>query len=335
MASTRTNDEFSIIAIGASAGGYPAIIEILRNFNEPVPAAILIVVHGAFKAGKALASKLKEQTGFRVLQAEDGLPVMAGNVYLSVPDTHLIVRNGHLVLAAGPRENLFRPAIDVLFRSAAVNYGNRCIGVLLSGRLNDGTAGLEAIQRCGGTLIVQDPSNAAYPDMPQYALSVVQPDFVAELEDIPDILRNLVTSQLPAFRDIPQYLERENQLAWQLGSQVETEEYLGDQVPKSCPSCGGPLWEINEEESGFPRYRCHVGHAFSREALLAGQDDSLEQAMWMSLRTLEEKQNLLERMKKDYTKRGLKGLVRSYDDKLKEVKTNINSIRKIMEINEE
>lgn len=334
MSQSISLQDFRVITIGASAGGYHSVLSILGHFSEKVNAAFFVVIHGGFRSVEGLVANLKKSSSLNVLSAQHNQEIKPGNVYLSQPEKHLAVHEGKMILTAGPRENLFRPAIDVLFRSAAVAYGNRCIAVLLSGRLNDGTAGLDAVIKCGGTVIIQDPESAAFPDMPRYALSVITADHILDLQGIQEQLARSVNGPLPAQKQTPAYLERENQLSWEISSQVETEEHLGNQVAKSCPSCGGPLWQLDEESTGFPRYRCHVGHAFSREALLEGQDSSIERAMWISLRTLEEKRNLLERMLSDYQERDLKSLVSSYSDKLEEVKTNIKSIRRVMEINE-
>lgn len=324
-----------IVVLGASAGGIPAILQVLRNFSEDTPAAFLVVVHSAFESGEDISRAWRRKTGLQVQLAENNAPVQAGNVYLSVPDKHLILQQNKILLAAGPRENLFRPAIDVLFRSAAVHYGNRTIGILLSGRLNDGTAGLEAIKKCGGITLVQDPSQAPYPDMPRYAIKAVPVDYILDTADIYDKLVHILDSPLPPVVNIPDYLRRETELASSISSQVATEDYLGEQVPSSCPSCGGPLWEMDENVSGLSRFRCHVGHAFTREALLAGQDSALEKAMWLSLRTLEEKQKLMDRIVMDYRERGLDRLAKSYESKISEIAVNIKSIRRIMEISEE
>lgn len=335
MSPDPTKKDFRIVVLGASAGGISTILQILENFTPKVQAAFFVVVHSAFESGEDISNAWHRKTGLQVQLAENNMPIVAGNVYLSVPDQHFILQHDRIILATGPRENLFRPAIDVLFRSAAVSFGNRCIGILLSGRLNDGTAGLEALKKCGGITVVQDPSEAAFPDMPRYAIQAVDVDHVLESAAIYDKLVALLESPLPPSKEIPEYLRRETELASSISSQVATEDYLGEQVPTSCPSCGGPLWEMDEHVSGFPRFRCHVGHAFSREALLAGQDRSLEKAMWLSLRTLEEKQKLMDRIVRDYRDRGLNRLAESYESKLSEIATNIKSIRRIMEISEE
>lgn len=335
MSPENSKNELRIVVLGASAGGISTIFRILENFNNEVQAAFFVLVHNAFDSGEAITNAWQRKTGLQVQMAGNNMAYKAGNVYLSVPDQHFILQHDKIILAAGPRENLFRPAIDVLFRSAAVSHGNRCIGILLSGRLNDGTAGLEAIHKCGGVTMVQDPAEAAFPDMPRYAIQAVDVDHVLESDAIYDKLVAILESPLPQPKQIPEYLRRETQLASSISSQVATEEYLGEQVPTSCPSCGGPLWEMDENVSGFPRFRCHVGHAFSREALLEGQDRSLEEAMWLSLRTLEEKHKLMERISRDYKERGLTRMAASYESKLDEIATNIRAIRRIMEISDE
>lgn len=333
MSETETGtEEFRVVVIGASAGGFTAIQQILSTLPSDFPGAILTVVHGAFDTRGFLLSSLNRLTGLPVALAENDLEILPGHVYLSVPGKHLVVQDGHIALTNGPRENLFRPAIDVLFRSAAVAYGNRTIGILLTGRLNDGAAGLEAIGQCGGTVMIQDPDSAEFPEMPKYALHAVEADYVLDIKGLTAKLQCLVKEKPVNSVSIPQHLVRENQLSWEISSQISTEDQLGEQVPITCPSCGGPLWKLDDEHTGMPRYRCHVGHAFSQEALQNGQQESLDKALWISLRTLEERHNLFDKMKLDLKEKGLDKMAASYDGKIAEVGENIRTIRRILRI---
>lgn len=323
---------FRVIAIGASSGGRNAIAKVLETVPDTVNAAILVVVHGAFDMPSFYDIVLSRITDLRVVQTEHGMLLERGTVYIAQPNKHLFVSGDRIYLSKGPRENLFRPAIDVLFRSVAVTYGNRSVGLLMSGRLNDGTTGLEAIKKCGGIAMIQDPASAEYAAMPANAQQYVAIDYSLNLEEISGILQQLVKDPLPPEQKIPRYLIRENEIVNQIGSNISKEEKLGHQVPISCPSCSGPLWEL--ENTSIKRYRCHVGHSFTEEALLRSQNEALEEAFWVSLRTLEEKKMLLERMSKNYSSGKKNSLSRSYDDKIDEISQHILKLRQILQLDD-
>lgn len=299
--------------------------EFLKDIPQTINAAFAVVVHSSFDAPSIFATVLSSKIELKVQEAANGTKISAGNVYICKPDFHLFVEDDTLHLSKGPRENLFRPAIDVLFRSAAIAYQNRCVGILLTGRLNDGTAGLEAIKKCGGLAIIQNPATAEFKDMPANAKRLVDVDYVVNLEDMAEVIQRTMAEQLPEAVEIPKSLILENEMAVKFKSQIGTDEKIGYQVPISCPSCGGPLWKM--EKSGINRYRCHVGHAFSQEALLKSQNESLEEVLWIAMRTLEEKKMLLERMVSEYSQGGLKKLSTSYADKISEVSQHIAKLR--------
>lgn len=324
------NPTFRLFAIGASSGGRAAITKFLSPIPAGINAAFLVTVHGAFDTPSFFAKVLGQKTDLKVTESDHGIPIEPGTVYIAKPDHHLFVHDGKIYLSKGPRENLFRPSIDVLFRSAAVAYGNRCVGILMTGRLNDGTTGLEAIKKCGGRAIVQNPATAEYGDMPAFARETVDIDYVVDLEELSEVIQNIMNEELPPEKDVPPNLIRENGIATKIESQIPTEEALGYQVPISCSTCGGPLWKI--ENSKIDRYRCHVGHAFTQEALLKSQNEALEEALWVSLRTLEEKRMLLQRMSNDYTDRGSQSLARSYGSKIDEVSKHIGKLRAVLQL---
>lgn len=323
---------FRIIVIGGSSGAHAALAKLLKDIPTGINAAFLVVLHGSFIPELNFASALGKNIKLNVKEAVSSQTIEKGNVYLSLPNMHLNISDGKIVLSMGPRENLFRPSIDVLFRSAAVNFGNRCIGVLLSGRLSDGTAGLDAIKRCGGKSIVQDPKNAEFPDMPTSALEAIEVDYCLPIDRISLQIEKICTQPLTTKTQIPASLRREAEIALKIQSQVATEDCLGEQVAFSCPGCGGPLWKMKDGKMN--RYRCHVGHAFSREAMLAGQNEKVEEALWIALRTLEEKRNLLMQMKKNYSGKKINKLTNYYEDKMSEVSKHIELLRSAMKIND-
>jgi len=326
------NSNSRFIVIGASAGGRTAITEILKKIPSDINAAIAIVVHGSHEAPSMFVRALSAKTELNIKEVENGMEIRIGHVYMCKPNLHLYVSQDKLMLSRGPRENLFRPAIDVLFRSAAVSFGNKCVGILLTGRLNDGTSGLEAIKRCGGLTLIQNPATAEYGDMPASAQRHVDIDYVVNLDDMSYVIKGILDEDLPESVSIPKSLVKENNIANKYESQVEKDEKLGHQVSISCPSCAGPLWKM--EDTKVKRYRCHIGHAFTQEALLESQNDSLEEALWLALRTLEERRMLLEKMGADSIKDGFKHLSKSYSSKLSEVSKHIGKLRDVLQLHD-
>lgn len=324
---------FRLFCIGASAGGHAAVLEVLKNIDPGINAAFAVVLHAAIDSPTNFGHFLQNNTKLKVETAETDTLIEAGKIYLSKPNNHLFIQGSTITRSMGPRENLFRPSIDVLFRSAAVGFNSKCVGVLLTGRLNDGTSGLEAIKRCGGLAIIQNPETAEFSDMPSSAQEFVEIDYILNLEKIGAAIKEICQHDLPVELSVPESIVREANIAMKIKSQVRTEESLGDQVPLSCASCGGPLWKM--KESGIERYRCHVGHSFTQEALLKSQNDKLEETLWVSLRTFEEKKMLLRRMAEEYAAKGFKSIASSYRNKEKEVTTHITRLRELMQLNDQ
>ncbi|MBK6263912.1 chemotaxis protein CheB [Marivirga sp. S37H4] len=321
---------FRLFVIGASSGGHSAVKAALANIPADINAAFLVVIHSGYNTISNFVKHLSGRTSLKVVQASHNLEIEAGTVYISIPDKHLVVQDGVMLLSYGPRENLFRPSIDALFRSAAVTYKNQCMGILLSGRLNDGTAGLEAIKDCGGLTMIQNPETAEFEEMPLFAQQHMVIDFIVNVEDISAVIDEISMDDLPPEKEAPVHLIRENAIATNLKSDVIATESLGDRVPLSCPECKGVLWEM--KNSNIVRYRCHIGHSYTEEALVESKDNGLEEALWIALRTLEEKRMLLLKIISDYKKRNLSQLVLSYENKLEEVLRHINQIRKVMQL---
>ena len=325
-------DNFRLFVIGASSGGFRAIKMLLSDIPKGLNAAYLVVLHSAFDASNSYSKTLGMHLELNIVDAEHDMNIEPDTVYMAKADHHLFVRDSKMLLSKGPRENLFRPSIDVLFRSAAVAFHNRCVGVLLTGRLNDGTNGLDAIQQCGGLTVIENPETAEFSSMPLYAKETIPIDYVVNLEDMAGVITAICNEAPPEIKDVPSHIKKENNIAMRIKSQIELQEELGDQVPISCASCGGPLWKM--KKSNPERYRCHVGHAFTQEALLKSQDQSLEEALWVSIRTLEEKKTLMESMISDYEKRGMNKLTKSYKYKIDEVSEHIRNIRGVLQLDD-
>jgi len=286
-----------IVVIGASAGGLEALQRLLAALPGNMDAAILVVLHTSNHEGSVLPNILGRAGPLPALHPEDGAPIRKGRLYIAPPNVHMIVADGHVQLVAGPRENLHRPAIDPLFRSAAAAYGPRVIGVVLTGLLDDGTSGLMVVRASGGEAIVQDPETATFASMPRSALKQVPDARVLPLEQIPGMLVRLSCEKLPdeaVAGRFPSHAEKDVKIAEFDMSEIENEARLGTPSEFACPDCGGVLWEIIE--SGFLRYRCRVGHAFTAKYLEAEQRHATGSALWAALRALEESISLSHRL---------------------------------------
>ncbi len=315
----------SLFVIGASAGGMDALTRLVAQLPADFPAPIFIVNHmAADSAGEALVRALNASGHLPCEVAQDGQAFEAGRIYLAPADHHLLVVKGKLRVTKGARENRSRPGIDPLFRSAAVAYRSKVVGVVLTGYLDDGTSGLEAIKRCGGVCVVQDPADAAYPDMPQNALNRVEIDHTVALEQMGALFAQLV--QRPSAKDkpVPKDIAIEAKIAERVLSDLKAVNTLGDQVPFNCPECGGPLWEVAKGSS--LRYRCHTGHAFTSAVLEAEQSAQIEETLWTALRMFEERRNLLITT----SDRQSRGYARSAAERARESEVHIARIRAML-----
>lgn len=282
-----------IVVIGTSAGGLNALTHLLSQLHENFPAPILAVQHiSADAVGNVLLKTLATHTKLTCIHAENGMQLKPGHLYLAPSDHHLMVDEGEkVIITKGAQENRSRPAIDPLFRSVAVEFGNRTIGILLTGYLDDGTAGMKVIQRCGGICIIQDPADAEYADMPQNALNQLKPDYCLPIAEMGGLLYQLINRKIGKQKPIPKDILTEAKIAKRVLSDLPSVNALGKQVPFNCPNCGGVLWQVDDGPS--IRYRCHTGHAYTAAALLAEQTRKIEETMWVALRMFEERKNLL------------------------------------------
>lgn len=296
--------EHNIIVVGCSVGGVEALQTLVGGLPENFPAAIFVVLHIAPESTSVLPKILDRAGKLPAAHATNGELLRTGRIYVAPPDHHLLIEKDHIVLSRGPKENRHRPAVDPLFRSAAKWYGPRVIGVVLTGALDDGAAGLWAIKRGGGIAIVQDPDEALCGDMPRSAIEIAKVDHVAPVERIPELLRKLVPQQATAGNGAGKSaaLSKEIKFAELDMSAVENEDRPGVPSQFACPDCGGVLWEITEE--GVPRFRCRVGHAHSSNSLQLEQNEAVENALWAAMRALEEGASLARRMAENSQKRG-------------------------------
>ena len=280
-----------LIGIGGSAGGLPALLELLEGFQPESPASVFVVLHRAREAGH-LFDILRQRSPIDVIEPEDGAPIRHGCLHLAPPDAHLMIGEGHIHLRRGPKENNFRPAIDPLFRSLAVFGRSRATGVILSGYLDDGAAGCRAIASAGGRVIVQDPNDATSPSMPRAAISAVgEPEEIARARAIGKALSTIVALPAGPSADPPESVKLEMMIAGLEKASMTSEDQLGELSPYNCPDCNGVLWRI--EDGPISRFRCHTGHAYSQRALAERQEELLEQSMYDTLRSLREKARML------------------------------------------
>ncbi|HET7867277.1 MAG TPA: chemotaxis protein CheB, partial [Burkholderiaceae bacterium] len=253
------------------------------------------VMHVHAEARSDLAEILDRAGPLPAVRAEDGMALLPGRIHVAPPNQHLLVERGRVRVVHGPRENRHRPAIDPLFRSAAWIYGPRVVGVVLTGNLDDGTAGLWAIKTCGGTTVVQEPTTARQPEMPLNALMHNRIDHRVSLEGIGALLVRLASEPVDvhAAPRPPPSIKDEIEFA-KMNPDIVRTQRMGHPSPYTCPACGGALWEL--EEGGHLRYRCHTGHAYSQASLLLDQDQMVEESLFSALRAVDEKAVALRRL---------------------------------------
>jgi two-component system, chemotaxis family, protein-glutamate methylesterase/glutaminase len=284
-----------VVVVGASAGGVEALGALVSQLPRDFSAAILVVLHVPANAVSVLPGILRRAGNLPAVHAATREPLREGMIYIAPPDRHMMVRRGSVVTTFGPRENGHRPAIDPLFKSAAAEYGKDVIGVLLTGNLDDGTAGLAAIKDSGGLAIVQDPEDAVYPGMPASAIENVSVDHVLPLNEIAPALLELLSNPRPEAtgRRKNERLDVEIRRV-QMDPSLDIEVQVGKPSGYTCPECNGGLWEI--DDGPLVRYRCRVGHAYSMDSLVAAYGDSVEAALWAALRALEENAAFADRL---------------------------------------
>jgi two-component system, chemotaxis family, protein-glutamate methylesterase/glutaminase len=284
-----------VVVIGTSAGGVEALQQIAKRLPADLPASVLVVIHVPPRSPGLLPRILSRAGPLPATHAENGEAIRHGHIYVAPAGLHMMLEDGRVRLVAGARENLHRPAIDPLFRSAALAAGRRVIGVVLTGALDDGTAGLRAVKRCGGLAVVQDPAEATYPSMPLSAMRNVRVDHCLLLAEIPALLDRLTRETIPdgPHQIAPPDMKLEVAMA-AMDSNEEKLDRIGKRSTFTCPECHGTLWEMNEE--GALRFRCHVGHAYTAETLVSQQSSGLEDALWTAVRAFEENAKLATRM---------------------------------------
>lgn len=285
----ESSQDMRIVVIGASAGGVEAFSFLASQFPPDINAAIFMVLHVPHNATSLMPDILRRAGDLPAVHAASREPLRAGRIYVAPPDRHMILRDEMVCTTFGPRENGHRPAVDPLFRSAAEAYGERVIAVVLTGNLDDGTAGLGAVKAMGGVTIVQDPDDALYPGMPLNAIENIEVDHVLPLKEIVPTILQLVGQPAPhreANVEKNRQIDIEIRAAAMDPQLVQADGPPGKPSGFTCPECNGGLWEL--QDGKLVRFRCRVGHAYSADSLVSAYGSSVEAALWAAFRSLEE-----------------------------------------------
>jgi len=315
-----------VAVVGASAGGVEALMTLVRRLPDDLAIPVCVVLHVPSFGTSVLADILGRAGPLRAQAVLERSPLQRGYVYVAPPDCHIVVSDGTIRPNRGPRENGHRPAIDPLFRSAATAWGPGAVGVVLSGTLDDGTAGLAAIKRAGGIAIVQDPEEALYPGMPESAIANVAVDHVLRVAGIADFLTRLDDQPVPPARGAITMTENgEGPAEAEVGAWREGEPTAASGF--TCPSCGGALWEA--ERDGVLQFRCHVGHVYSQESMLAIQGSDTEDALWAAHSLLEARAALLNRLALRMREKGANRMGETYESQAGELRAQSDAVRRV------
>lgn len=323
---TRCMAKCDIVVIGASAGGVQALQELVHGLPSDYPGTIFVVLHTG--PGSILAEVLDRAGKIKAVTAQDNHPYAANRIYIAPPNRHLLIHDGVMKLDAGPRENGARPSIDPLFRSAARQFRSRVVGVILTGTLDDGSAGLFAVKARGGVAIVQDPAEALAPEMPLNAMRNVTPDHCVPVGKIAPLLVQLASGDAGG-GDVSSGAMNE-----EIKELVDPPELLTTPPPNErqialvCPECGGALYE--QKEGNLAHFICHVGHSFSAESLSEAHKEALERALWGAVRSLNERVMLHQQFARRERNAGEEALFRRFDESAAGAEREVKLLREII-----
>lgn len=319
-----------IVVIGGSTGSGAVLKQVLGGLPDTLPAAVLITTHMSPAGPSYQAEMLQSAARLPVARAIDGQPVEAGHVYLARPDRHLLLVDGVIRHGDGPRENLARPAIDPMFRSAALSYGARVIGVVLSGAMSDGAAGLHAIKQRGGLAMVQHPLDSEADEMPRAALEAAQIDRVESGADLAKAIEQAVRTEAPPSLPVTDELLFEVEVA--AGARLGSADLRRFATPAAltCPDCDGVLSEVRDSRP--LRYRCQTGHAYTAD-ILASHTDKVDEAVRIAMRIMEERVELIDRMARDARETGRPAIAEVYDQRAEEYRGHARTLREAAMLN--
>lgn len=317
-----------IVVIGASAGSSIALPNLLSQLTPDLNISVFVVMHLAKSSvSELLTDRLQKHTQLTCKIPRHNETIKSKFVYVARADHHMMIRDNKILIGRGPMENRYRPSIDALFRSAAVHHNSKAIGVILSGLLEDGAAGMSAIKQSGGSCIVQLPEDARFPDMPLSVLRNLKPDYTVKTEEMGTAIKAILRKPEKKPK-IPIELIKEAEIAENVYIGMEYVNEVGKHSLFSCPDCGGGLWEM--ENVGNRSFRCHVGHSFSEEGLLSAMETTTEAALWTALRIIEERRNLLANISKKEKNNGNKSFSGRYKDRINELDIQISQLRKVL-----
>ena len=317
-----------IVVLGGSAGSIEAIVEVVKGLSADFAGSVFVVVHFPGSVTSTLPRILSRAGPLEARHARDGELIEPGRIYVAPPDCHLHLRDGCTRLTRGPKENGHRPALDPLFRTAAHAYGPRVVGVVMSGNLNDGTAGLLTVKQRGGVAVAQSLETALYPGMPRSAMDHIAVDYVLAPAEIPALLTELAL-QPPLIVEVepvdPDFAvdQEADQIAL-----ADRKVQPGEPSTMACPECHGVLWEFKDQE--LVRFRCRVGHAYSDEALLVHQTEQLEAALWTALRALEEHSALAKRLAVRASTRGHAHSASAFTEQAMDAEHHASVVRNVL-----
>ena len=318
-----------IIVIGASAGGVEVMSTIMAGLPRDLRAAVLVVLHIA--RGRSVLPEILTRVGrLPATHPQDGERLQYGHVYVAPPDHHLTVEGEVMRITHGPTENGVRPAIDPLFRSAARAFGPRVIGVIGSGALDDGTAGLAAVKQAGGIAVVQDPEEASTPSMPRSALLATRADHILPVLEIAPLLSALVRERTTGADShlLGEHVQAMEADRAAVPIAVNESDRPGRLAPLSCPECHGSLWE--HDVDGVLRFRCRIGHIYSAESMLAMQTDAVDRALWAALRALEERAALTRKLADRARERDQRGVAVAFDHRATTAEQQALLVRRVL-----
>ncbi len=319
----------NIIVIGASAGGFEAIKQLAAALPADLDAAIFIVWHMAPDVTGVLPQVINRHKTVWAANARDHEPIVTNRIYVAPPDRHLLLEKGIVRITRGPKENRFRPAVDPLFRSAAYIYGPRVIGIVLSGALDDGTAGLWTIKNRGGIAIVQEPAEAEVPSMPENALAAVEVDYRLPIAEMVPLIIRLTSETVGEAKPVDMEEQKKTAIEVGIARQDHALERsalgISKLTPYACPECHGVLSAIKDGD--IIRYRCHTGHAYSADSLLTSITENIEDTLWSAIRGVEESILLLNNLGDHYADKNQPKLAAMYFKKAKEAEARAELVR--------
>ena len=325
-----------IVVIGGSAGGIEALSGLASRLPADFGGSVFVVIHVPQGATSVLPRIISRRGKLPAKHPRNGERIEKGQLYIAPPNFHLVLDRKKINLVRGPREHGVRPAVDPLFRSAALSFGDRVVGVVLSGNLDDGTAGLEAIKTNGGATIVQDPAEAQYPGMIESAIASGFADAILPVGEIAGRISEMIgepeeeEGAMAVQENGDKKEEEEKELAI---DELDLSQLQGDDQPGvvsgfTCPECNGALWELTASDT--LRYRCRVGHAYAVDSLLVRQQDAIENAFWVALRALEERAALMRRLVRRAEKSGHRVGIARYNEEAKTVAERAKTLRDII-----